>query len=90
MAERILKIWGLVPQNHIIDTVTWDDEADTVTYDTGGFRDQYERTAARVDGSNRTTFEALAGWSNGYIGIYPPGEEPWTVRMAHVDLPRAT
>lgn len=78
MATRTLRVWGFRPQTHIIDTITWTEGTTTVAYSTGTFRDHFVSTTARAGHDVAKAFDVLTGWSNGYIGIYPPGEEPWT------------
>lgn len=76
MAVRVLKVWSFRPQTHVVDVLSWDDTTTTIDYATGQFRERFTEQAARV-GSVKAAFDALTGWSNGYIGIYPPGAEPW-------------
>lgn len=74
---RVLVWWALRPDPpKEVDTVAWVEGSTTLDFRTGIAHEQFYAAVRRYHGVPEA-FAMLAGWSNGYVAIFPPREAPW-------------
>lgn len=78
---RTLTLWDLTGDTRVkVGTITWPADTPEPTFDGAAVRHIYEVFSQRRGGDHTAAFADMDGWSNGYVGAYTPGREPWTVQ----------
>jgi hypothetical protein len=72
----VLNVWVIHPTHTRLDVITWAGGTAEPVFETGEARAIFNTYWGRF-GNVADTVAFLTGWTNGYVGIYTPGREPW-------------